>query len=69
LYHHGAFLKKLDIFAMPLIFAFFSLSTPCDAFDLFFLLLLSPPLSLSLLLDLEVLGLATASVAVSSHSS
>jgi hypothetical protein len=64
---HDAFLKKFDIFAMPLIFAFFSLSTPCDAFDFF--LLLSPPLSLSLLLALELLVLTVASAAVSSCSS
>jgi hypothetical protein len=63
---HDAFWKKLDILAIPLIFAFFNLSTPCDVFDLFFRFLSSLTFSLSLLFDLEVFVWALASVVLSS---
>lgn len=62
-----AFLKKLDILAIPLIFAFFNLSTPCDVFDLAFFFSPSSICLLSFLFSL-VVPLATTSAVASSCS-
>ena len=58
------FWKKVESFAMPDIFAFFSLSTPCDPFD--FALRFLPPSSIASAARDFVPGAPASAIALSS---